>query len=358
MVTTAEAPSVETTLEHVQARIQQSLQELAQVWQRTAGRQADVLGERDLPWLIDHAAGGGKMIRPQMAHWGWVCAGAPPEVHDQVVDLGAAIELLHLFALIHDDVMDRSELRRGQATTHALARRAHERAQGLGDSTAFGDAIAILAGDLVHAEAAHLVAGLPRPVRDAWRTMMVELVLGQRRDLTGAALGRRDLAHALEVARLKSGAYTVSGPLRMGAILAGGDAEMIGALERYAWHVGEAFGLRDDLLGMWGDPAHTGKSVDDDLSAGKATVLLALAHDLLSEAGQDLLARAGSSDLDHDGLVQLRDEMARCGVRKAVEQMVTDEVALACAQLDTRSISPEGRAGLSDLAHRIAWRQS
>ena len=109
---------------------------------------------------------------------------------------------------------------------------------------------------------------------------------------------------------------------------------------------------------MWGDPAHTGKSVDDDLSAGKATVLLALAHDLLSEAGQDLLARAGSSDLDHDGLVQLRDEMARCGVRKAVEQMVTDEVALACAQLDTRSISPEGRAGLSDLAHRIAWRQS
>lgn len=358
MTSTVSTPQVDTTLADVRRRITRSLTDLSDLWHATAGRAADVLGERDLPWLIEHASSGGKMIRPHMVHWGWVCGGAPDDVYEQVVELGAAIELLHLFALIQDDVMDRSELRRGQTTTHVLARTAHEESAATGHAERFGDAVAVLAGDLVHAEASHLVGALPQRVREAWRVMTVELVLGQRRDLTGAALGRRDKEHALEVQRLKTGAYTVSGPLRMGAMLAGASDELVACLDRYAWHVGEAFGLRDDMLGMWGDPARTGKSADDDLVTGKATVLLALAHERLSDTGRRLLALAGTDALDHDGLIALRDEMASCGVREEVEQIIGEEVRTACAALDPALVSPQGLTGLTDIAHRIAWRQS
>ena len=358
MVTIAVEVDSRTALRAVEERVTLALHELTDLWQQVAGRRADVLGDRDLPWLIRNAAGGGKMIRPEMVHWGWVSAGAPEDRRAQVVELGAAIELLHLFALVHDDVMDRSELRRGQPTCHVLAREAHQRAGALGDAAGFGDAVAILAGDLLQSEADHMVAALPADVRGAWRLMMVELVLGQRRDLTGAALGRRDLAHAREVARLKSGSYTVLGPLRMGAMLGGADDRLLGCLGRFADHVGEAFGLRDDVLGVWGDPSRTGKSVKDDLAAGKATVLLALAHDRLSGSGRRLLARAGSGTLSDDQLARLRDEMCRCGVRELVEEMISDEVARACRELDPELVTQEGIDGLTDIAHRIAWRQS
>lgn len=347
-----------TALRAVEERMKLALRELSDLWHQVAGRRADVLGDRDLPWLIGNAAGGGKMIRPEMVHWGWVSAGAPEHRRDQVVELGAAIELLHLFALIHDDVMDRSELRRGQPTCHVLAREAHERIGALGDPVGFGDAIAILAGDLLQSEADHMVAAMPAEVREAWRLMMIELVLGQRRDLTGAALGRRDLAHAREVARLKSGSYTVFGPLRMGAMLGGADERLLGCLGRFADHLGEAFGLRDDVLGVWGDPTRTGKSAKDDLAAGKATVLLALAADRLSGRGRRLLARAGSGTLDDGQLTSLRDEMCRSGVRDLVEEMITDEVSRACLELDPDVVSREGVEGLTDIARRIAWRQS
>ncbi|GAA1373098.1 polyprenyl synthetase family protein [Luteococcus sanguinis] len=344
------------TLRAVDERVERALGELTQMWDGLAGRHADVLGDRDLPWLIRHASGGGKRIRPEMVHWGWVAAGAPESAREQVVDLGAAFELLHLFALVHDDVMDRSELRRGQFTSHAIAREAHIAANAQGDPVAFGDSIAVLVGDLVHSEATLLVAELPAQVRTAWRQMMVELVLGQRRDLTGAALGRRDQEHALEVARMKSGSYTVSGPLRMGAMLGDASPELLDSLSRYAHHAGEAFGLRDDLLGMWGDPEHTGKSDHDDLAAGKATVLLALAHDRLTTDGQQLLACAGSLSPDEE--TRLRDEMAGCGVREAVEDLITREVEQACTALDSNIVSAEAVTGLTDIAHRLAWRQS
>ena len=346
------------TLRLVAARVDEVLDELQRTWEEVAGRGADVLGERDLPWLVRTANGGGKRLRPEMVHWGWVAAGAPEDAHGDVVDLGAAIELLHLFALIHDDVMDRSEMRRGQVTSHALARDTHRAAGAHGDPVAFGDAIAVLAGDLVLAEAGHLVAPLPSNVRASWRLMMVELVLGQRRDLTGAASGRRDLHHALEVARLKSGAYTVTGPLRMGAQLGGADVQLLDALAGYSWHAGEAFGLRDDVLGLWGDPARTGKSVEDDLATGKATVLLALAEPRLGSRGRGLLARTGDGTLGPEELQELRDEMAACGVRDLVEDMIADEVEQACAALVDARITGEGLDGLVDVVRRMAWRQA
>lgn len=352
----AQPPTAAQTLAAVDSLVEHVLDDLATAWYEVAGREADVLGAHDLPHLVRQGSGGGKRIRPEMAHWGWVAAGAPAQAYGQVVELGAAIELLHLFALVHDDVMDRSERRRGRPTAHVMARDAHRAAGGRGSAELFGDSVAILAGDLVQSEADQLVAGLPLPVRRAWRRMMVELVLGQRRDLTGAALGRRDLEHAREVARLKSGAYTVAGPLRMGALLGGAGPGLLDVLDRYAHHAGEAFGLRDDLLGTWGDPAYTGKSDGDDLAAGKATVVLALAHDMLDGQGRDLLARVGS--LDATGQARLRDELDRAGVREAVEQMVADEVGRACAALDPAVVGTEAVSGLTGLTQRIAWRAS
>lgn len=350
--------SRDTSLALVEHRIDEVLDGLDTLWKEVAGRQADVLGDQDLNRLVLAANRGGKRVRPEMAHWGWVAGGAPVEAHAQVVELGAAVELLHLFALLQDDVMDRSELRRGQPTCHVVAREAHRRAGATGDPDLFGDAIAVLAGDLVHAEADHLVAALPVPVRDAWRLMMVELVLGQRRDLTGAALRRRDLEHALEVARLKTGAYTVAGPLRMGALLADADEAVLTILDRWATHAGAAFGLRDDVLGLWGDPSATGKSVEDDLSAGKATVLLALAEPRLGDEGRALLARSGTGTLTESDLARLRDEMDACGVHQMAEDLITDQAGQAAEALDGSKLPDEAVTGLTASLHRLAWRQA
>ncbi len=349
-----------TALDEVGGLLSQTVRRLADDWVAiTGGTTADVLGGCDVPRLLELATRGGKRFRPLMVHWGWVAAGGHSEKQRRdVVRVGAALELLHVFALVHDDVMDRSELRRGHPTVHALARDAHHAAQAAGDAQQFGNSIAILVGDLAHAEADHLVAGLSPEVHALWRRLLIELVLGQRRDLTGAAMGRRDLDHALQVARLKTGTYTVERPLEIGARIAGADAKRLAALAAYGRHVGSAFGLRDDVLGTWGDPDRTGKPNDDDLTAGKATVLLALASHVLPPAARRLLVRVGTEQLTTTDLARLRLAMADCGVREKVEEMIRDEVDAACRAIEGGGLSDEGVAGLTELAHLAAWRQA
>lgn len=350
--------TLERTLTAVDARLWARLHALVDDWASLAAGSSDVLGAQDLPTLILAAAQGGKRIRPAMVHWGWVAAGAPAEYFTQMIDLGTALELLHLFALVHDDVMDRSGMRRGRPTVRASASQHHRDAGALGSETAFGDNIAILVGDLLHAEADALVAGLAPEVRDTWHTMVLELVLGQRRDLTGAALGRRDLDQALEVSHLKSGAYTVQRPLQLGALLGGAGPRTVQCLVDYGRHAGAAFGLRDDILGTWGHPEQTGKSAADDLEAGKPTVLLALAAERLAPAERALLGRTGTGDLDQDQLARLRTAMDRCGVRDQVEELVADQAQQATAVLDEQVIGTSAAAGLRRMVEHLAWRQS
>lgn len=349
---------VSSTLRAVEARIATVLDDLEADWRELAGQASEVLGEHDIPALVRHSARGGKRVRPQMVHWGWVAAGAPPQAFEQVVDLCAALELLHAFALVHDDVMDGSQLRRGAPSVHAMVAGHHRAAAARGCPQRYGEHIAILVGDLLHAEATQLAANLPPRVRAVWRTMMLELVAGQGRDITGAALGRRDLQQGLEVARLKSGSYTVQRPLQMGALLGGASPDLVDCLLRYGWHVGEAFGLRDDVLGTWGDPSSTGKSAEDDLEAGKPTVLLALAEQRLRADDRALLARAGSGQLDAEELQRLRRAMDGCGIRDEVERLIADEVSQALAALDPALVDPAAVAGLRTLTDKIAWRNS
>jgi geranylgeranyl diphosphate synthase type I len=220
----------------------------------------------------------------------------------------------------------------------------------------FGESIAILLGDLAHAEADELAAELPSPMRRIWRELVVELVCGQRYDLTGSAAGRHDLAHARHVARSKSGAYTVERPLQLGAAAAGSSAEVAECLRTYGRALGEAFALRDDLLGVWGDPSRTGKPVGDDLVSAKPTVLLALARQRLAGPAAARLRRLTDGSATTDDVRTLLDDLERAGLRDEVEDLIDRHVDRACSALDEDLLDPRGIAGLRRMAGEIAWR--
>jgi geranylgeranyl diphosphate synthase type I len=320
---------------------------------------ADILLDHDLPEMLQALNGtGGKRIRPSMTYWGWVAAGGRRDDQGEadVVRAGAALELLHIFALIHDDVMDQSDSRRGQPSVHTLAAQLHLHAGARGDARHFGESIAVLVGDLAHAEADHLVTELPRAMRQIWRLLVVELVHGQSRDLTGSAAGRRDLDHARRVARMKSGRYTVQRPLELGAAAAGAPDEVRDALMDYGEEVGEAFALRDDLLGVWGDPRSTGKPAGDDLISGKPTVIMALADERLQGGARRTLRRVGTPELSPADVTLLQTALAEQGVVEAVEARISEHVRAAGAALGRTELDPAGVAGLTGMAHLVAWR--
>lgn len=257
--------------------------------------------------------------------------------------------------------MDASDTRRGNPSVHAVARAEHRELGGLGDPQRYAENIAILVGDLLHSEADLLVGGLPEPLRAAWRTMAIELMMGQGRDLVGAANGRRDLQHAQEVARAKSGAYTVWRPLQLGALAAGAGPDLLAVLHEYGHHAGQAFALRDDILGVIGDPARTGKPVGDDLLAGKPTVLLALAEQRFGPTWRLELRRIGRDAVTAGEVARLCTELEHSGVIREVEQLITTSVlaaerALSSPLVDRRAgeAPPAGRAaGLAGLMSRV-----
>jgi geranylgeranyl diphosphate synthase type I len=352
----------EQFLGRVDARMAEVVDDLERVWTQELAPGAppvDILADRDLPDLLRGLTGvGGKRIRPSMCLWGWVIAGGHRDDRGfaDVLQVATALELLHIFALIHDDVMDESASRRGQPSVHTLAAQLHLHSGARGSAARFGDSIAVLVGDLAHAEADHLVTTLPAPMRQIWRVLVIELVRGQSRDLTGSAAGRRDLEHARQVAQMKSGCYTVWRPLQLGAAAAGADPTTTALLETYGAEVGEAFALRDDLLGVWGDPAKTGKPAGDDLLSGKPTVILSLAHDLLPGSARHVLERVGTPELSPADVAFLQDALRASGVVDAVESRISAHVHAAVAALEAEGLDPEGIAGLTQMAHRIAWR--
>jgi geranylgeranyl diphosphate synthase, type I len=353
-------------LRRVDARLAEVVHRLVQTWRHDlfaeigvgAGAPMDILLDRDLPEMLRVlTVAGGKRIRPSMCFWGWVAAGGRArDSEDQVVQAGAALELLHIFALIHDDVMDESASRRGRPSVHTLAAQLHLHSAARGNARRFGESIAVLVGDLAHAEADHMVAELPLPMRRIWRLLVIELVQGQSRDITGTAAGRRDLAHARQVARMKSGAYTVQRPLQLGAAAAEAEEAVVAALTGYGREVGEAFALRDDLLGVWGDPQLTGKPAGDDLRSGKPTVILSLAEERLHGSDRQLLARVGTPELSPDDVDHLQHALQAGGVVDAVESRISGHVHAALAELEHPALSAAGVAGLTQMAYKIAWR--
>lgn len=355
------ASGLTTHLSEVHETLTAALADLSQLWatEFDDSGHLDVLNEKDLPAFISELLGtGGKRIRPAMCYLGWLSAhGTSHEVgRSHVVTVGAALELLHIFALIHDDVMDESASRRGLPSVHAQATQLHRSSNAQGSASRFGESIAMLVGDLAHAEADALAAALPAGMRKIWRVLVIELVCGQRRDLTGSVAGRRDLGHARQVARMKSGSYTVERPLQLGAAAAQAGGPVLANLAVYGREVGEAFALRDDLLGVWGDPVLTGKPAGDDLLSAKPTVILSLAQQRVTGSARQVLDRVGTPQLSSADVTLLQDELRACGVVDAVESMINAHLDTALSALDDDVLHPEGIAGLTQMAHQIAWR--
>ena len=261
-----------------------------------------------------------------------------------------------LFALIHDDLMDDSDTRRGRPALHREIAAQHRRHGWAGDPDSYGRAMALLTGDLAFAIAGRLAAALPTPALMVWRQMVDQLVLGQFLDLAGTARQDRSREVARTTALLKSGQYTVTGPLRLGAALAG-LPRLPAGLSRYGDLVGEAFQLRDDLLGVFGDPRRTGKPVGEDLVSGKPTQLLAYAADMLPPRGQALLALAGTAAFTRADAAELTSELARCGARSRVERKIRRNVHAACALTDRAALPPHVAAALHSLATAVTDRQ-
>lgn len=335
---------------------------LAATWAGFRGEMGTDVIERDLPeWMASQMSVGGKRFRVAMAYWGFIAAGGqvPSPGYSNLVTAVSALESLHYFALVHDDVMDESLSRRGRPSAHIQAEARHQDAEALGDAAVFGRNLAILLGDLAHLQADRLAARLPADLQAIWYDLCIELMVGQRADLTGAAAGRRDLGHATAVARLKSGSYTVVRPLELGAVAAGASDELRECLLECGYHIGQAFALRDDYLGVWGDPQLTGKPAGDDLIEGKATVILALAADRLTNGAARALERVGTARARRSDIELLQRTLTEIGVRSEIEAMIDAKAQAAASLLGAcAAITPAGAAGLRSMIDRISWRDA
>jgi geranylgeranyl diphosphate synthase, type I len=323
-------------------------------------RQRAVLGEVGAelpPWLDTIAAllAGGKRLRPAFCYWGWRAAGGVDG--PQVYAAAAALELLHASALVHDDLMDGSDTRRGQPSVHRAFAARHAGHDWRGSAGAFGAGVAILTGDILLAWTDELYhgSGLPaaalrrgQPVLDAMRA---ELICGQYLDLLGQAGGDGSVDGALRVIRYKTAKYTIERPLQLGVALAGDPGGMAAACTGYGIPLGVAFQLRDDVLGVFGDPAQTGKPAGDDLREGKRTVLAALARQRATAAQRELLdRRLGDPALDERGAAELRAIIAGTGALAECEEMIESNVAEALLALGKAPFAEPARQALADLA--------
>jgi len=304
---------------------------------------------------------GGKRLRAAFLYWGYRAGGGPDT--EAVIRAATAMEFFQAAALLHDDVMDDSDTRRGMPAAHRRLADEHAAAGWAGSGDRFGVAGAILGGDLclIWSDELFATSGLPvaeltraRPIFDRMRT---QLMGGQFLDVLESARGWDGLttdqrvARARTVIRYKSAKYTIEHPLLIGAAAAGVTAPDRDALSTYGLDLGEAFQLRDDLLGVFGDPAHTGKPAGDDLREGKRTVLVALTLDQASSSTAALFDRLlGAPDLDEPGVGELRATITASGASSRVEQMILDLSASARTALHTTTgLTEQGREALDAL---------
>ncbi|MEH0448115.1 polyprenyl synthetase family protein [Streptomyces sp. B21-102] len=308
---------------------------------------------------------GGKRMRSQLVWWALRACGGGAGEAEAALRVGAALELIQTCALVHDDVMDGSRLRRGRLALHADVTAQYADAVPADRARRFGEAAAILAGDLALAWADDTVAAVEAPretvraVRDLWSTMRTEMVAGQYLDIQGQATSSASLARAVRAACLKSALYSVERPLALGAALAGADAARSAALCSAGRCVGIAFQLRDDLADAFGDPLRTGKPAGGDIRAGKPTYLVAVAQARAESTGDRrggaVLRRSlGRADLSESGLAEVRDVLVSTGARDLVEAKIDRLVAQGMRHLDSVVLEPQGRERLRRLLHASA----
>jgi geranylgeranyl diphosphate synthase, type I len=308
--------------------------------------------------LRDLVMAGGKRLRPAFCHWAFVGRGGDP-ADPLVVDAGAALELVHISALIHDDVIDGSQRRHGMATVHVSSESRHLQRSWRGDAGRFGEGTAILVGDMALVYADILLGQAPRAAIEVFDELRLEVNVGQLLDLLGSARADASPERAEQICRYKSAKYTVERPLHLGAALADpAHLSIVAApLTDFGVPLGEAFQLKDDLLGTFGDPTMTGKPVGEDLREGKPTLLYALARDRASgEAARLLAERFGAPDLTGDEVIALQEVFQATGARAQVEARVDGLVDHALAAAAALPLTDEARQALVELAYFVAGR--
>jgi geranylgeranyl diphosphate synthase, type I len=310
---------------------------------------------------------GGKRFRAAFCYWGYqavVGRDAGTADDEALLRACAALEILHASALVHDDFMDASDTRRGRPATHRGFADEHRADRLRGDPERYGASAAILLGDLLLSWSDELLrrCGLPldRVVAalDVFDRCRSEVITGQFLDVSVQARGVADVDAAMTVLRYKSAKYSVERPLHIGATLAGGTDGQLAQLGAFGLPLGEAFQLRDDLLGVFGDPSTTGKPAGDDLIEGKRTVLVALALDAAPAAAAARLDAALGTDLDEAQVTELRRIIDDSGATQQVEKVITELAARATTTLRSADLDDRARGVLLELATAVTERLS
>ncbi len=319
---------------------------------------------------------GGKRLRGRFLIAGWRAVEdarrrrTDEAIPDAVVAAAAALEVFHAAALVHDDIIDNSDTRRGKPAAHRALEAAHVSAGWMGDPASFGRSGAILLGDLLVAWSddlfeeglAAVEASIARAARAQYAVMRREVTVGQFLDIAEESAfatepDERHAERALRVASLKSARYSIEQPLAIGAALAGADAAQLAALSAFGHPLGMAFQLRDDVLGVFGDQSQTGKPSGDDLREGKRTVLIAYAREALPATARRIVDElVGDPGLDADQIASLQRTIVESGALERVEALIADyatsaERALSGAQLDNAAVGE-----LRDLARAATVR--
>ena len=340
----------------------------------------------DLDIVMDVLSGlvsRGKRFRALFCYWGWQSVHGMPDPLDPmpaaptgdqlapVVTVAAGLELFHAAALVHDDIMDNSDTRRGAPSVHRRFEAEHVSSAWAGDAESFGRSAALLSGDLLLAFADELVttgalqtgdAARTLATRSEFDTMRRDVTLGQYLDiLEEHSWLRHDdaelLPRAQRVIVYKSAKYSIEAPLLIGAALAGASAAQSDALSGFGLPLGIAYQLRDDLLGVFGDPAETGKPAGDDLREGKRTVLVAIARAGVPGNVRNVLDELlGDPDLDDAQIALLRGVITDSGAVERVERIIAHQVSLALAALADAPLAPAAIAELNTLAHAVTTR--
>jgi geranylgeranyl diphosphate synthase, type I len=344
--------SLRAIADHVEARLDELLSAEAERWAAFDPDLAQPVNE-----IRRLVLSGGKRLRPAFCHWGYVGAGGSTD--DQIdVDAGAAFELMHAFALFHDDVMDDASTRRGQPTTHAVAAAQHAANRWAGESRRFGEGVAILVGDLAFVYADRLLEAASPEAMRIWNELRIELNIGQYLDILGSVQSVRDVEKAERICRYKSGKYTIERPLHLGAVLAAPERadELLPALSAYGLPLGDAFQMRDDVMGAFGDPEITGKPVGGDLREGKPTPLLARAVRSATPAQLEVLDLVGRPDMDDDTVARIQQTIVDTGALAELEAHITELTSRAISSLAAAPIVEPAKHELTLLADYVSWR--
>ncbi len=319
--------------------------------------------------LARHFTSGGKRLRPAFCYWGHVAASGHPADPAGLLRAAASLDLLHVSALVHDDIIDASDTRRGVPAAHHQFANHHRTHNGRGEGAAFGTAAAILLGDLLLMwsvdlfEESRLAPARMTRARSLLATMRTEVVCGQYLDV-GASFGvtpTDSFAAELEVAHrileYKTARYSVLRPLQLGAALGGGGAALEKALAQAGSLVGRAFQMRDDVLGVFGDPSITGKPAGDDLREGKRTVLVLTALQRADDTQRATLeAVLGNHDITDEQLRDGRAIIEASGALDEAERLIADDTETAVRMLRDANMTEEGRTALIRLAELSAQR--